>query len=151
MFKKIILLIILLGSFLKAETKYINSYTDLKLINPPYTRYIYGDMKMIGNTNECLTNHKTATKQDYENNYKNFNCSNDLNINNDNYIVKYINIDTNNSDIFNSSSAVLKLPSNFKQIVWVGFGDSNSFYSPEKKTIKLKLSPSRTLLKKVFW
>ena len=100
---------------LSASTTYTEGIIDFSLINPSNTRNIIGNTEVIGNTVECVTSSFHITSYDYSN----LNCSNDLNKNDNNYIIKYIDID-NNSSTFNSSTATIHFPSTFQEIAWVG-------------------------------
>lgn len=66
--------------------------------------YIYGDSKVIGNN--ILSNHKTK-------------AFNDMQVDNDDLKMKYVDIDEDD-ETFSSSSAKLKLPSNYKKISYAG-------------------------------
>jgi len=115
---KKILIFITLTIYLFA-TNYIDDYVSFQKINPDNTTNIYGNLLITGNTVMCVTNKNTATYSDWENNYQNFECSNDLQNNDNNYITRYLDID-NDSSTRNSTSAIIHLPSTYKEIVWAG-------------------------------
>ncbi len=89
---------------------------DFTLINPPSTRNIIGNFAVLGNTVECIT----TSKYNY-----NAACSNNKNYTNNNYMVRYIDID-NDPDTWNSSSSNFTLPassydnSDGDGILWAG-------------------------------
>jgi hypothetical protein len=97
-----------------AETIYTLGTNNFKLINPSETRNIIGNTQIIGNTVECVTSKRILFGSD-----NNLACSNDLKKNDNNYIIKYIDIDKDTST-FNSSSATLQLPNTYSDIAWVG-------------------------------
>jgi len=109
--KKVIFLI--MGIVTLFATEYNNNYVDFKRI---VNKNINGNIETIGNTIECVTNLKFANslseidmaecQSDYTKYYNN------------KYLTKYINVIKNNPSIFNSSSALLKIPKTFKKIVW---------------------------------
>ena len=116
---KILICFMLEGVLWSATTYTEGESTSFEKINSTETQNIIGNTIVVGNTIECVTEEQYATKNDYDNNYQSFDCSNDLNKNDNNYITRYIDIDTD-PNTFNSSSATIHLPSNFKEIVWVG-------------------------------
>jgi len=110
------------------QTQYHEGPVDFYKINPDKFTNIYGNLQITGNTVMCVTNKKLnkdemklngVTKNDYLNNYKRFNCTNDIYKNDNKYLTKFIDIDDANFT-FNSSSAIIKLPGTYKEIAWVG-------------------------------
>jgi len=96
-------------------TIYESGTKEFELINPADTRNIIGNTQIIGNTVECVTSSFRVTSSDYSS----LDCSNDLDKNDNNYIVKYIDIDSDLTT-FNSSTATLQLPNTYKEIAWAG-------------------------------
>ncbi|CAI6150083.1 MAG: hypothetical protein SPLUMA2_SPLUMAMAG2_01682 [uncultured Sulfurimonas sp.] len=95
-------------------TVYRNGTQDFELINSLDSQNIIGNTQIIGNTIECVTTTRTASSSDYSK----LTCDDTTgDFNNNNYTVKYINID---STKINSSTATIELPSTFKTIAWVG-------------------------------
>jgi len=101
-------------------TLFSESFADFYLINPVETRNIIGNYVATGNTVTCLTNQDgTMTgSADY-----NTACSNNTDINNNNKLVRYIDIDSN-PNTWNSSSAQITLPDIYDQnnggVLWAG-------------------------------
>jgi len=98
------------------STNYHAGARDFELINPIDTQNIIGNTQIIGNTVECVTTTSYASSSDYSN----LVCDDTVgNYNNNNYTVKYIDID-DNATTQNSSTATIEFPSTFKEIIWVG-------------------------------
>ena len=102
------------------QTHYVAGEIDFRKINPSDVTNIYGNLQITGNTVMCVTNKQSATLSDYEKKYSDFSCTTDIYKNDNNYITRYINIDPDNPDIWNSSEATIKLPGTYKKIVWAG-------------------------------
>ena len=101
-------------------------YVDFYLVNPPKSRNIIGNYITIGNTVECITD-KRGTES--ESNSFNGTCQNSRDLSNNDYVVRYIDIDGSSGigrNTWNSSSATFTLPQSFlelnegKGIVWAG-------------------------------
>jgi len=125
MFKiKILILNLLLSSFIFAEPVYTTGGRNFTLVNPIQTRNIIGDYAIAGNTVECLTNSQTQFNQPC--------VSANLNMNDNNFMVKYIDIDSN-PQTWNSTSSNFTIPPtaiDSDSIVWAGLfwqGNINNF------------------------
>jgi len=113
---------------INVDTNYHASYTKFEIVNPEDTQNILGNYIIIGNTISCVTN--SAVKFDSE-------CLDNKIYNNNNYMVKYIDIDSNDKT-WNSSSSNFILPDTFSEddnnsILWAGLfwqGSINNFISP---------------------
>ena len=99
------------------KTQYNSSFKDFQLINPLETRNIIGNYVVSGNTVECVTD---------KNDSFDGTCQNDrVKYYNNKYVVKYIDID-NNDTTWDSSSSTLTLPNSYapsqdgKNIIWAG-------------------------------
>jgi len=97
------------------STTYHASFSDFKILNPEDTRNILGNYAIVGNTLSCVTD-KTDSYSGQ--------CQDNTSYNNNNYMVKYIDIDNSNLT-WNSSSANINLPDSFasdnnKSIAWAG-------------------------------
>jgi len=104
------------GTTYNSGTVYNYGVLPFNLINPSDTQNIIGDSHIIGNTVECVTKTQYASSSDYSN----LECDDTVgNYNNNNYTVKYHDID-GDSSTYNSSSATIELPNTFKEIAWVG-------------------------------
>ncbi len=108
--------------YLKVGIQEVKGYVDFKLVNPPETRNLIGNYIVAGNTITCITEKRgTQTEQDSYNGV----CQNNRDIANNDYVVKYIDID-NSSLTWNSSSAEFELPNSYlnledgKGIAWAG-------------------------------
>ncbi len=94
----------------ESSTVFIEGERDFNITNPENTRNILGDFLITGNTVECVTNETWDFGGE---------CTNDPNKNDNNYVVKYIDID-GDSRTYNSSSAYLNLPNDYSDILWAG-------------------------------
>ncbi|WP_187647978.1 pre-peptidase C-terminal domain-containing protein [Nitrosophilus labii] len=94
----------------ESSTIYTEGDREFKIINPENTRNIVGDFLITGNTVECVTNETWDFGGE---------CTNDKEKNDNNYVVKYIDID-GDSRTYNSSSAYLNLPNDYSDILWAG-------------------------------
>ncbi len=107
---------------LKIGVKHVQGYMKFELVNPPESRNLIGNYVVAGNTLSCITN-KDGLKQT-SNPYSGV-CQRNRKIANNDYIVKYIDID-NSSATWNSSSAKFELPTSYlelekgKGVVWAG-------------------------------
>ncbi len=114
---------------IKIATHYHASYTEFKIINPPDTRNVVGNYQIVGNTVTCITDSKNKFGAK---------CVDNKNFNNNNYMVRYIDIDKNDTT-WNSSSSNLILPDFFNEdandsILWAGLfwqGSVNNFYKED--------------------
>ncbi len=103
---------------------------DFSLINPPYSRNLIGNYAILGNTIECVTTSKTKYGAP---------CTDDKTFNDNNYMIKYIDIDDDHTT-WNSSSSNFTLPSSYDEhngtgIVWAGLfwqGAVNNFFNNGK-------------------
>ncbi len=128
-------------------TIYHEGVRPFELINPVATQNIIGNTQIVGNTVECVTTTSYASSADYSN----LTCDNTVgNYNNNNYTVKYIDIDSNNTLTYNSSSATIELPGTFKEIAWVGLywqahinNNSWIYYNSYNDKLKSDDYPSR--------
>ena len=108
--------------YLQIGTLHLQGYADFGLVNPPETRNLIGNYVIAGNTVTCITN-KEGTSS--ESNSYNGTCQNNRDLDNNHYMVKYIDIDNSNIT-WNSSSAKFSLPSSYlelsdgKGIAWAG-------------------------------
>ncbi len=108
--------------FLNIGSQQVQGYVDFGLVNPPETRNLIGNYVIAGNTITCITNKKGT---DGESDSFNGTCQNGRDLANNDYMVKYIDID-NSSITWNSSSAKFTLPSSYleldngKGIAWAG-------------------------------
>lgn len=92
------------------STIFRNGERDFELRNPQNTRNKTGDVLVVGNTVQCVTD---------TNNGFNGTCTTNLSRTANDYYTKYLNSDTNTST-FNSSSATLAgIPSGAK-VIWAG-------------------------------
>ncbi len=115
-----------------------NSSVDFYLVNPPETRNIIGDYRVLGNTNLCITDYNASglSKNDpYDiDAVYHAPCSEDSMHNNNNYVSRFIDVDDDNNT-WNSSSSTFTLPDNYDQkggkgIVWAGLfwqGNVNNY------------------------
>ena len=87
-------------------TDYYNGTKEFERINPPKTRNIIGDYTIMGNTITCITD----TTNTYDGT-----CQNNKNLNNNEYMSKYLDIDSDSST-WNSSSSNFELPNNYDQL-----------------------------------
>ncbi len=98
------------------DTDY-DSNEGFDLVNPDNTRNIIGDYKAAGNTVLCLTEERSnfATSEDQ--------CVDTTSLTYDatsnNYIAKFIDIDTD-ARTWNSSSSFVTLPASYKTVLWAG-------------------------------
>ena len=102
-------------------TDFQEGIQDFVLINPQSTRNILGSFATLGNTVECITE-KRGT--DGESNSYNGTCQNSTAYNDNNYMAKYIDIDSDTTT-WNSSSSNFTLPVSYNQdegkgILWAG-------------------------------
>ena len=128
------------------KTKYSSSFKDFELINPLDTRNIIGSYTISGNTVECVTEKSSSFDGT---------CQKNRNYYNNKYIVKYLDIDSDNKT-WNSSSALFKLPNSYmplkdgKGIVWAGLfwqGNVNNSHSFTKNRRTYKNIQRRKELK----
>ena len=109
-----------------AGTEYHYGSRDFSLVNPVETRNIIGNYAILGNTSECVTTDRINFGAPCEHN--------DLRKNDNGYMVKYIDIDSD-SKTWNSTSSNFTLPSSAIEdingsIVWVGLfwqGNINNY------------------------
>jgi hypothetical protein len=98
-------------------------YVDFTLINPSDTRNMIGNYAIAGNTVECITTSNSAFGGT---------CTNDFNYNDNNYMSKYIDIDSNGGT-WNSTSSSIVLPNTYDEtggIAWAGLfwqGNVNNY------------------------
>jgi hypothetical protein len=107
-----------------AETVYKEGDQPFKLVNPKNTRYVTGNYIQLGNTVECVTNNEGW--EYYDNSIGgqfSGSCQDNKNLNDNNYVTKYIDIDNNNRT-WNSTSSSFTLPKSFDEnknaILWAG-------------------------------
>ena len=81
---------------------------EFTLRNPAGTRNIKGNIQVIGNTVQCVTDKSSSYGR----------CSDNRNYHNNGHFTNYIDIDSDSST-FNSSSATLSLPTGSK-VIWAG-------------------------------
>jgi hypothetical protein len=103
--------------FISQATVYHLGIRPFELINPTDTRNIIGNTQIIGNTVQCVTT--TTVWNQTTTDYSNLNCTTDIDITNNDHIVKNLDID-NDTSTFNSTSATLQFPATYKKIVWAG-------------------------------
>ena len=114
------LLIFIFGIIFLFATEYHEGDRNFIIVNPQSTRNIYGDYLLGGNTVECVTDSKK---------HYNAQCVDDLNYNDNNYMIKYIDIDTD-TRTWNSSVSTITLPDDVKEVVWAGLfwqGNINNY------------------------
>ena len=120
----LLIIFLLLPVLLLSATNYSEGQKEFGLVDPNNTRNIIGNTFITGNTIECVTKYYYKNKHNYYlplslNQLQSAQCVNDLKKNDNNYFIKYIDIDNNNST-FNSSSATIKFPTTYKKIAWAG-------------------------------
>ncbi|MBA1438423.1 MAG: hypothetical protein FAF05_05495 [Epsilonproteobacteria bacterium] len=103
---------------------YENKLLPFSLVNPKETQNIIGNTQIIGNTVECVTPYYYYSGYSYSvptssNALRSAHCDNNLDHNDNNHFIKYIDID-NDANTFNSSSATIKIPGTYKKIAWAG-------------------------------
>jgi len=104
------------------DTVYREAPQEFQKINPDDVTNIYGNLQITGNTITCITTKDSVdnvTLKDYQDNYKNFSCTEEIDTNNNHNIVKLLDED-NDNNTYDSSIAYLKLPTTYKEIVWAG-------------------------------
>ena len=119
------------------DTVYENKLLPFDLINPKETRNIIGNTQIIGNTVECVTSYtgSYSNRPGSLTDLHNAQCDNNLDHNDNNYFVKYVDIDSDSSTK-NSSNANVNLPATYKEVAWAGLfwqghynDDSYQYYS----------------------
>ncbi len=123
---------------IKVETQYNSRFKDFEIVNPLETRNIIGNYVIAGNTVECVTDlGKDINMSDFTVHFPNGKCQNNRTYFNNDYVVKYIDID-NDDKTWDSSSSYFTIPDSFlkkpngKGIVWAGIfwqGNVNNTYS----------------------
>ncbi len=109
------------------STAYQSGYVDFTIINPIDTRNMIGNYAIAGNTVECITTSESAYGGT---------CSDSHDYNDNNYMSKYIDIDTH-TGTWNSTSSSIEIPETYennasvgsKSIVWAGLfwqGNANN-------------------------
>lgn len=92
---------------------------DFVLINPPSTRNIIGDYAIAGNTVECITDDRGLSRTNTASDYPAPNCQDSTAFNDNNYMARYIDIDSDTST-WNSSSSNIDLPVRYTNVAWAG-------------------------------
>lgn len=92
---------------------YSSGYAEFALVNPSDTRNMIGNYAIAGNTAECITTSSNAFDGT---------CTNSHSYNDNGYMSKYIDIDSN-SGTWNSTSSSVVLPDTYDEtggIAWAG-------------------------------
>ncbi len=126
---------------IEVKTQFNSEFKDFEIINPLETRNIIGNYVIAGNTVECVTDIKLPDDFNISDYIDNFpasgKCVNNRSYYNNKYVVKYIDIDSNNKT-WNSSSSYFTIPDSYlklpngKGIVWAGLfwqGNVNNSYA----------------------
>ena len=108
------------------------------LVNPPQTRNIIGDFVLTGNTLMCVTN-KTGESNEIDS--YNGTCQTNQDSNNNNYMVRYIDIDNDNTT-WNSSTGSFSLPQNHRKIAWAGLFWQGSLNNHHEQYKQRRAEPS---------